>query len=250
MEAYGNMFKPAFFTERFLRLLELQQLGNRAGFREAFKELLPDIQKYIKKRLAMEVRKGKLPAGKYAPEDFIDELYILAYEHIERVEHEDNFREWIFSKMDTLLEDTETDEEFDNYYYKNIDEYTKAEWEEMEEDFSTDGDGDLMLLEEMDDISYNKNDYILNKIFIEDGEGEIIETINQKLSDKIIQNHLEMALSKMPLPAQIAFDLSVNWRFKPEEIASIRSITLAEVDDLLDQALTGLRQSLKNRFSI
>ncbi len=37
--------------------------------------------------------------------------------------------------------------------YDDIDAYSQAEREQMKEDFSTDGDGDLVLLDELDDIS-------------------------------------------------------------------------------------------------
>jgi len=234
----------------FQDLVTFKKEEDKTSFNEQLLKILPEVKKYINGRLIAAIKKGNFSKGKYKADDFVDQLFIEIYDHIDEVKKEKDFYLWLFKKTNELLEDIIVEEEFDEFFFKNIDEYSKPEWDEMAENFSTDGDGDLLMIEELDDILYNHNDYTLNKVFIEDDEKELTNKIDKKLNEEEIGRHINMVLYNLPLAMRDVFDLFTNQQFTLEEVASIRNSTVKEIEKLLKDAKNALKVSLFNRYSI
>lgn len=239
-----------FVTQTFPALIQLKKSGDNASFNNLILKIIPRIKKYINGRLISAINKGHFSKNKYQADEFVDQLFIEVYNHIEEVKKAQDFYLWLFKKTDKLLEDVIVEEEFDDLFFKNIDNYSKPEWDEMEEKFSTDGDGDLLMIDELDDISYNKNDYTLNHVFIEDDEQKYIAKIDKELKEDQVRKHAEMVLRKLPIQMQTVFDLFTNYNFNLEEIAKIKMITTKEVDKLMQDARASLHTSFLNRYLI
>lgn len=239
-----------FVTNTFSDLVQLKKEGDQTSFNTLLLKVLPIVKKYITKRLIIALSKGNLPQGKYEPDDFIDQLFIEAYDHFDEVKNETELHSWLFKKANTLLDDAIIDEEFDEYFFKNIDDYSKPEWDEMEEIFSTDGGGDYVMIEELDDISYPKNDYILNHVFVEDDNKDIMNKLDKELGDENIRKHTEMVLYHLPLAMRTVFELATKYQFTLEEIAVIQNENLEEVRRLYENARKSLEASFFNRYAI
>ncbi len=237
-----------FVQETFPGLIQLKKEGDREAFNNQILKKLPSIKKYIQDRLITAIRKGHFPKNKYKAEEFIDQLFIEVYDHIEEVRQEKEFYLWLFKKTDELLENVIADEEFDEFFLRNIDDYSKPEWDEMEEKFSTDGDGDLLMIEELDDISYKKNDYSLDHVFIEDDEQEYINKLDNELAKAEVQKHIKMVLYELPVQMQSVFELFSNYKFNIEEIAKIKRVSPNQAEKLLQAARKSLRTSFLNRY--
>jgi len=238
-----------FVTRSFPDLVQLKKQGEQKSFNELVLKIMPEIRKYINNRLSTAIKKGHFSKGKYKADDFIDQLFIEIYDNIDEVENEKDFYLWLFKKTNALLEDIIVEEEFDDLFFRNIDDYSKPEWDEMQEKYSTDGDGDLLMIEELDDMSYNHNNYTLNHVFIEDKEKAMIEKIDKHLSEEEIQHHISLVLHNLPLPMRNVFELFTIEKLSLEEIAEIRNNTLKEVKQLLKDAKKALQVSLFNRYS-
>ncbi|WP_033960372.1 sigma-70 family RNA polymerase sigma factor [Psychroserpens jangbogonensis] len=238
-----------FVTKTFSNLIQLKKEGNQASFNELVLKIMPEIRTYVNGRLNTAIIKGHFSKGKYKADDFIDQLFIEIYDNIEDVENEKNFYLWLFKRTNQLLEDIIVEEEFNDFFFKNIDDYSKREWDEMQEKFSTDGDGDLVMIEDLDDISYNHNNYTLNHVFVEDNEKALAEKLDKKLDEEKIQNHIAMVLQNLPLDMNNVFDLFTNQHLELGEIALIRNNTLEEVEQLLKDARKSLQLSLFNRYT-
>jgi len=132
--------------------------------------------------------------------------------------------------------------------FDNIDDYAKIEWDEMEEKFTTDGDGDLIMFDELDDISYHKKDYILKNIFLEDNQDENMAKLDQDIRASEIQKHINMVLFKLPRPVQKVYELFTVHQFNIPEIAKIQNRTEVEINALLNAALKSLKLSILGRF--
>jgi hypothetical protein len=156
------------FTQKmFDPIVQKKERINHKYFDMLMEKILPAIRRYIAKRLDHAIKNDLIPEGKYKVEDFIDELYIVAYDHIVEVQEDTHLYKWLLRKAKELMEDTIIEVDFDHTFFKNIDDYTKYEREEMVEKYSIDGNGDLVMEEELDDLSYAKNDYELEEAFIE-----------------------------------------------------------------------------------
>jgi RNA polymerase sigma factor (sigma-70 family) len=237
-----------FVSQTYSDLIQLKKQDDRTSFNALVLKILPEIRKYINSRLNTAIKKGHFSKGKYKADEFIDQLFIEIYDHIEEVENEKDFYLWLFKKTNELLEDTIVEEEFNELFFKNIDDYTKPEWDEMEENFSTDGGGDLLMIEELDDMSYNHNDYTLNHVFIENNEKDLVEKLDKELTQEEIHKHIELALHHLPLPMRMVFDLFTQQQFELDEIAKIRNITIEETKQLLDAARKSLQVSFTKRY--
>ncbi len=236
--------------QTFPDLVRLKREENKASFNKLLLEIVPDIRKYIIKRIKTAIQKNHFPKNKYVPNDFIDQLFIETYDHIEELKVENDFYLWLFKKTNELLEDTILEEEVDEFFFKNIDDCSKPEWDAMQENYSTDGGGDLLMIEELDDMSYNHNDYTLNHVFVENKEKAMIEKIDKDLNTEEIQSHIATVLHNLPLAMRNVFELHTNQHLELEEISHIRNNTLEEVEQLLKDAKKELQVSFFNRYSV
>jgi len=233
----------------FKNLIRVKEENDQDGFDKLMQPILPDLKSYIAHRLSTSVRKGELPSGKYKVEDFVDELYLKAFEQIGEVDEEKDLHPWLFEKADELLNDAIVEEEFNEVFFKDIDKITKAEWEQMHEDFSNDGDGGLMLLEEFDDPSYPKYEYQLADVFVQESpEAEWIEKLNTEIGHGKIHQHIDMVLRRLPAPMRSIYDLAVNQGFKPYEIAKIKHISGHKVEQYLAKVRQNLQVSIEKRY--
>jgi RNA polymerase sigma factor (sigma-70 family) len=238
-----------YVAEALPRLAEMKKQGDRSGFNKLMMKLLPGVRQYIGRRLKRAIKNGDLPAGKFKVADFADELFVQAYDHLQEVSEDKDLHQWLFKKADELLEDTLIEEDFDNTFFDNIDDYGEEEWEAMQERFTTDADGDLVMEEELDDPSYPKYDYVLADVFVENSEDALLDKISRELSADEIHQHIDMMLQQMPSMMQTVFELAVNDQFKPREIASIKQISVREVEQYIGEARERIRLSFQSRYT-
>ncbi|MBU3024491.1 sigma-70 family RNA polymerase sigma factor [Zobellia galactanivorans] len=251
LEYYENKKEfNVFVASTFSDLTRFKEQNDQTSFNKLLLKDLYQVRRYIGKRLAAALSKGNLPKGKYKVDDFVDQLFIEAYTNFFEVDSEEQLHPWLFKKADELLEETIVDEEFDDYFLKNIDDYSRPEWDAMEEKFSTDGDGDFVMIDELDDISYAKNDYVLNHVFIEDHNKELIAQLDKELGRENIRRHTTMVLHNLPLPMRTVFELATEFHFSVDEIAMIRNQSLEEVKQLLENARKTLEVSFFNRYEV
>lgn len=234
--------------ETYSRLVTYKRKENRESFNTELLKVLPQIYRYVSKRLNSAVANGKLNKGMFNPSDFTDQLFIEVYDNIDDLRSENELHVFLFKKVDELLEDSLVEEEFDHVFFDNIDTYSKPEWDAMEENYTQDGDGDFLLLEEMDDKSLDKSNYSLNHVFITEEEKKLADKLDANLDKERIYNHIQLVLDKMNLPMRTVFELFTNEGLTTEEIADIRKTTLAKVEELLSSARQLLKDSFEKRF--
>lgn len=237
-----------FVANTYRDLKQLKKEGDLSTFNNLLLKAMPEVKRYVNKNLNRALSNGKIDRNKYRADDFIDQLFIEVYEHIDEIENEKELYPWMFKKVDELLGDILVEEEFDSLFFENLDNYSKPVWDAMQEKFSTDGDGDLVMKEEWDDISYAKNDYVLNHVFVEDGDQEIIVQLDKELGAENIRKHSELVLRHLPGPMRRVYELFTEHQFDVAEIAKIRNSTIKEVESLLDAARKSLRKSFLNRY--
>jgi RNA polymerase sigma factor (sigma-70 family) len=231
-------------------LKRLKKETDKAAFYDLLSEVIPDIRRYIIKRVKTAIQKNHFPKNKYVPNDFIDQLFIETYEHIENFSNEDEFYIWLYKKTYELLDDAITEEEFDDLFFKNIDDYSKQEWDQMEEKFTAESDGDLIMKEELVDISYHQNPYTLNDVFTENTESELIKKIDETLHQEQLDKHVQFVLHNLPLQTQNVFELFTKHHLTLTEIAQVRGLSIPDAKQLLDDARKSLKASLFNRYTI
>ncbi len=231
-------------------LIKLKREENKIEFNKLLLEIVPDVRRYLIRRIKTAIKKNHFPKNKYVPNDFIDQLFIETYDTIEKFSNEDEFLVWLYKKTNELLDDVITEETFDDLFYENIDDYSKKEWDQMEENFTAESDGDLIMKEELNDISYYKDPYTVNDVFIQNSESELIKKIDKALHQEQLDKHFQTVLHNLPVSLRNVFELYTKQHLTIAEIATIRNITVSEAKQFLDDARSSLKISLFNRYTI
>jgi len=233
-------------AEALPRLQQLQQNDNRMAFDRLMEKELPKVIDYINRQLNVAINNKTLSEGNLKAEDIIDQLYIEAFDNIQNLTEKHELHHWVFIKADELLADAMVEEDFNHTFFNNIDNYANEEWEGMEENYTSNGEGHFLMLEELDDISYSKHDYSLADVFIENIEEDLFNKLSNKLSEQDIQRQIESALHSLPFHPRTIFELAVNQKFEIKEIADIKKMTIQEVEEILTKAKGIIRTNFIN----
>ena len=229
-----------------IHLQQLKQEDKRSAFDLLMEKELPKVIQYIKSQLNAALKNKTLSDGMYKVEDITDQLYIEAFDNIENLTEKNELHHWMFLKADELMADVIMEEDFNHMFFKNIDNYTEEEWKGMEEDYTSNGEGHLVMLEELDDISYSKHDYTLADVFIENNEENFLNKLSANLTKQDIKRQIETALLMLPFQARTVFELSVNQQFDSEQISVIKKMTITEVEETLEKAKKLIRSYFIN----
>jgi len=236
--------------QTFPELMKLKKEANKVAFNTLLLKIMPSIRSYIIQRMKTAIQKNHFPKNKYVPNDFIDQLFIETYDHIEKFTNENEFYIWLYKKTNELLDDVITEEEFDDLFFKNINDYSKREWDQMEEVFTVESDGDLVMNEELADISYHQNPYTIKDVFIENTESDLIKKIDKTLHQEQVDKHIQFIMHNLPAQTRNVFELYTKQHLTIPEIAEIRNISIIDAKQTLDGARKSLKASLLNRYPI
>jgi RNA polymerase sigma factor (sigma-70 family) len=237
-------------------LQDAKKQADKNKFDALMLSVIPELKHYIGKRLKVSIQKGKLPINEYNANDFIDKIYIEAYENIHTFNDVQSFVNWLFTKADDLLKETISEEEFKLTYFDDFDKYSKSELDTMTERYSVGADKHLKMLEEFDDPSYKTKsfpnyEYTLNDVFVDNDETKkIIEKLNNELTPEQITQHINMVVDELPIDERSIFQLSVFHGLDNSHIASIRKINISEVDEKLKIARERIVQTFIQRYNI
>lgn len=233
----------------FEELKKWKAQGRREAFNEKLLSLLPEVKRYITRGLRLALAKGVISHNKYRPEDFFDQLFLDVYDRFGEVPGRDAFYPWLFSRAESLLEEMEVKEIFDAYLFENLDDFSRAERSEMDESYSTDGDGDLVMMDELDDISYKDRQYLLGNIFLDDAHQDLMAMMDTGGRQQKVLRHLDNVLFDLPANLRSLFELAYEQGFGPEEIARIKNLEPQQVSDLLAKARKQLRIALGEKLA-
>ena len=237
-----------FVNNQFESLKRLRDEDKGKAFNELLITVLPDIKRYITRGLRIALSKGVISHNKYKPDDLFDQLIIDIWDNLHEVNDKDAFHAWLFKRAEGLLEEMEVEEEFVSYFYDDISAYSRAEQDQMLEEFSTDGDGDLVMIEELDDISYKNHDYLLKNIFLDDSHQEMMALMEQDNAQTKPARLMESALFRLPPNMRSVFELATEQLFTLEDISLIKGNSIEQIEKMLDRARYLLRTTLKKEF--
>ncbi len=222
--------------------------GRREAFNEKLLSLLPEVKRYITRGLRLALAKGVISHNKYKPEDFFDQLFLDVYDRFGEVPGKEAFYPWLFARAESLLEEMEVKEIFDAYLFEDLGKFSSAERAEMDESYSTDGDGDLVMMDELDDISYKDRQTLLRNIFLDDAHEDLMALTEVGATHDGAESQLDNVLFELPANLRSLFELAYEQGFSPEDIARIKNMEPRQVNDQLKKARTQLRLALGDRI--
>jgi hypothetical protein len=144
------------------------------------KSILVNVQRvkpYVKHRIFTAETLGIVPRNMYKSSGIIDDAIIKLNENFEGNSIKDQeIKLKLFLLLNERLDELFKQEEFHKYTI-NTSQVLKEELEQLEEKFEMDLDLDLMMSDELDDISYHQDDQQRSLFLYEDDEENIIQTL-------------------------------------------------------------------------
>ncbi len=193
---------------------------------------------YVKQRLKVGEALGIFPRNMYKTNGIIDDVILSIYEanDIKSIDKND-LRLSMFETANHKLSSLFDKEEWHKDSISTVD-ILKEELKQLEERFTVDDGYDLIMNEELDDISYHQNDHE-QKISPYDDAQENILTFLDFQDTSLFENHKKRTtLRKMyyllPVQASNVFDLYILGKLNMQEIASMMKIDIVEVKKIME----------------
>lgn len=134
----------------------LQKHKEENNFREFYKRLsdfIPELKQFLIGSLKAAECQALLDRGFYDPEELLDEIFLETFEAYSDEVEESKLRRSLFKKAIGKMLEKRSLEVPDDV---NTHSLLKEELRALDEELTTDAEGDLILKEELDDISYSQ----------------------------------------------------------------------------------------------
>lgn len=232
-------------SDCYPELKKHQAQQDRQAFNEKLLPLLSEVKRYLIRGLRLALSTGVISHNKYRPEDFFDQLFLEVYDAFDKLQTPEEFRVWLFERAEALLQEMEIQEISESFMFDDLNMYSRAEGSLLDESYTADGDGDRIMMDELDDISYRDHRYLLKNIFLDDNQ-EVLNLLDTE--PKQLGYHLDEILFELQPDERTVFELAVEQGFKEHDIARIKNINPNRVRILLQGARTKLYTILSERI--
>jgi len=196
------------------------------------------LHPYVKQRLKVGENLGILPKNMFKTNEIIDEVILSIYENdtdknIEISELRLLMFNFTNKKLQSLFEN-------EKWHKKSIS--TKILLDEelklLEENFTVDGDNDLIMNEELDDISYHQNDHELHALASDGSQENVLELLDIEdtaiIEKKENRNVFDRMYKMLPLQTSNVVDLYILGKLNIQEISHILNVDIIEVKRIID----------------
>jgi DNA-directed RNA polymerase specialized sigma24 family protein len=209
-------------------LVRSKQANNRDQFNQLMLQAVPELNKYVASRLKIALKKGGIPANKYKVDDFVNELFVAAYDEFSNFDSAKAFSNWLYIRMDQLIEDKITDEDFDDFFFSDFGNYSEKEWIALEQKIdledTTGKMDDYVPLEEV----HRSNAIVLAEIFKSVEEQKQLERLSEHLSESEIAAHMDVVHYHLSTPAYSSLNLITLHQVDPKDVAFIKNKSEAD----------------------
>lgn len=211
-------------------------------------QIVLHIRPYVKHRLYTAESTGIVPRNMYKTDGIIDEAVISLFE---------NYRDKAFSDQEVKLElfkiiSNQLDELFasESFHQSTLStsKILSHELEKLEENFEMDLDNDLLMPDELDDISYKQKNRMHSQVLYLDAEQNIVKALDIKDERGDLSEEKRLVLNKiynwLPLETSNILDLFVFGKLTYEEIATVKGISTDEVKTTIRTVGKNFRKNL------
>ena len=196
------------------------------------------LHPFVKQRIRVGENLGIFPRNMYQTNEIIDEVVLDVYEGgIQESNNIEELRMIMFEKVNHKMHNLFKTEEWHKYSIS-----TKIILEEelklLEENFTMDADNDLIMNEDLDDISYHQNDKQSTALPY-DSQQESVQALLELMDNKHTdnwndRNELRRVYYKLPLNSSNIVDLYILGKLSLHEIASILHMEVLEVKEIVN----------------
>ena len=128
--------------------------------------LEPDLKKFMSRSLKAAENQAAVDRGFYNADELLDEIYLEVFKEFADYMDTDKLKTILFSKAIQKIEEKKIIEQ-ETPEYVSTEKMLKDEMNALDEKFTTQADGDLILNTELDDISYKQTMERPNKLILD-----------------------------------------------------------------------------------
>ncbi|MDH3323089.1 MAG: hypothetical protein OEM04_08875 [Flavobacteriaceae bacterium] len=205
------------------------------------------LHPFVKQRIKVGENLGVFPKNMYRPNEIIDEVVLEIYENGIHEEMDiDQLRLMMFdlsnNKLMSLFEN-------EKWHKKSIStkHILDEELSQLEEKYTMDADNDLIMNEDLDDISYHQDDHI-QLLPYEDAQDNVFSFLDVKDVSQFKDLKYDSGLFKtyytLPVQTSNVVDLYILGKLNMQEIASILHLEVVEVKRIIDYAKEKFKKHL------
>ena len=219
-----------------------------SNFGKKVLKAVPHLFPYVKNRLLIAENSGIIPRNMYKSAGIIDDSVVNLYDEIGKSKKEsDNFKLKLFLMVNNRLDEIFKKESFHKNTFSTSQILAK-ELQQMDEKYEMDLDWDLLMPDELDDISYHQDDRHKPLVVYEDDQHNIIKTlevldIRGKLSEEK-RKILNAIYNWLPFETSNILDLHVLGKLSYPEISSIKNLKVSEVESIISTVRKSFRKNL------
>jgi RNA polymerase sigma factor (sigma-70 family) len=210
--------------------------NDKVEFNKILAEFLPELKKLTHHKLRQWEIQGIIPKGTYSADEITDEVYLKIFDEFhDKLTNEKELKVRMLAISRELLNEIR---EKHSQKRVSVESLIKEELKELEEDYTINADGEPILMEELDDISYQpkeKEDIILlqEEHFDELAESfDLPEKENLSREEKLL---IGKVYSDLPELTRSVIDHYVFMKLSVIEIADIHNITISNVEQMINK---------------
>ncbi len=219
--------------------------NDRKEFSKKLLSIVPHLHPYVKHRLYIAESVGILPQNMYCSNGIIDDAIVkLHQDNLDIAIDTLSLELKLFRIADELMDELNQRE---GWHQKNISTsyFLKKELEKLEENYTVEGDNELIMKEELDDICYRQNPEDRQSFMYDDEDSAILRVIDSEPSSVYRkQKLLGKFYSWLPMETSKIIDLFIFGKLNFEEIATIKDITAREVKEIIIDVRKSFRRNL------
>jgi RNA polymerase sigma factor (sigma-70 family) len=203
---------------------ELGKLSAQQNREEFFKQIIPllnHLKSYIKRLLRTGYLALQVRTPFYTSADILDQVILRAYGSYDNKPEGLTLEQWLYQIANETVKRYISKEESKEARQRSFETLTQAELRTLEEiPFTADAEGEVWFPEELDDSEYQLRDFV-PPTSPTDPEKQL------EREEKV--NRILQALSRVPEPDRIVFDLFLLEGFSKEVVAQISHVSPDEV---------------------
>ncbi len=219
-------------------------------FRALIDNVLPDLYPYLVRRLNMAHATGALEKSDSNAGGILDAVYRRLMECFDlKPEHLRKLQTWCYRIADEVLEETLEEESFYKQRAMDLDLLEQMELSDLEEVFTIDAEGELIMIEDLDDISYHPaKSYDTLAILQDHSTIYEVEQALLRYDRDLLQMEIRRLLLQLPEVERTVFDLFWLEGMDIEQIAAIRDVSKQEITEMLKEVTLQVKHRLESKL--
>ena len=210
--------------------------------------IIAQVHPYVKHRLYTAETRGIIPHNMYTSTGIIDDSIVKLYEDFEgKLSDPNEIKLKLFSLASEQLRIIfKTESQHLNSL--STSQILEEELKQMEEKYEVDIDNDMLMDDELDDISYKQDGFKKEEFLYNDAEKNIINSLEINDSRIEISNDKRKAFNYiynwLPLKTSNILDLFVFGKLSYKEIACVKGVQEFEIKKIVQSVSNSFRKNI------